>query len=441
MSISDYKLEKQIGNGSFGDIYRGIEIHSGMKVAIKRLRKKVLYENGKYLLKAFYREIDIMKKCQCPNSIKFIKDFQTQNNYNIIMELCDTDLLCYLYERPNPFSSEEIKECFLQLNNAFKKMNENNIIHRDLKLGNVLIKFTDETKTKFIPKLTDYGFSKELNKHNSSQNTHLGTPATMAPEVMMNFQCNNKSDLWSIGVMMYQLYYREVPYEGNTEDEIMKKIKSDTPYKQPEDPNLRDLINRLLVVNFEKRLSWKDYYNHPFFTGENLDNYIDNISYNLRKTVSYTPNNNFLFNKTKNNITKEYGYSCNPQAVENNYFCQGDIYGLTDIKSTKNLFNVNNFFTEEDNYESKIQLLNKGCGIKYNEYKEIIHACVDTIDKNLYPLSDNCIKDIKKRINGEWFVFVCPETENNYDFYLSDTNNEDYLSFEYKGNIFKVLQI
>ena len=271
MSISDYKLEKQIGNGSFGDIYRGIEIHSGMKVAIKRLRKKVLYENGKYLLKAFYREIDIMKKCQCPNSIKFIKDFQTQNNYNIIMELCDTDLLCYLYERPNPFSSEEIKECFLQLNNAFKKMNENNIIHRDLKLGNVLIKFTDETKTKFIPKLTDYGFSKELNKHNSSQNTHLGTPATMAPEVMMNFQCNNKSDLWSIGVMMYQLYYREVPYEGNTEDEILKKIKSDTPYKQPEDPNLRDLINRLLVVNFEKRLSWKDYYNHPFFTGENLE--------------------------------------------------------------------------------------------------------------------------------------------------------------------------
>ena len=441
MSISDYKLEKQIGNGTFGDVYRGIEVHSGTKVAIKRLRKKVLYENGKYLLKAFYREIEIMKKCQCPNSIKFIKDFQTQNNYNIIMELCDTDLLCYLYERPNPFSSEEIKECFLQLNNAFKKMNENNIIHRDLKLGNVLIKFTDETKTKFIPKLTDYGFSKELNKHNYSQSTHLGTPATMAPEVMMNYQCNNKSDLWSIGVMMYQLYYREVPYEGNTEEEILKKIKSDTPYKQPEDPNLRDLINRLLVVNFQNRLSWKDYYNHPFFTGENLNNYIDKITYNIRKTVSYTPNNNYPFNKKKNNINKEYGYSYNPQAVENNYFFQGDIYGLTDIKSTKNLVNVNNFFTEEDSYESKIQLLNKGRGIKYNEYKEIIHACVDTLDKKLFPLSDNCIKEIKKKINGEWFVFVYPETEKNFDFYLCDTKNEDYLSFEYKGSIFKVLQI
>ena len=57
-----------------------------------------------------------MKKCECENSIKFIKEFQTQTNYNIIMELCDTDLLCHLYARPNPFSEEEIRECFIQLN-------------------------------------------------------------------------------------------------------------------------------------------------------------------------------------------------------------------------------------------------------------------------------------------------------------------------------------
>ena len=139
MSIEDYKLEKQIGSGSFGDVYRGIEIKTGMKVAIKRIRKKILYENGEYLLKAFHREINIMEKCACENSIKFIKYIPSQNNLNIIMELCDTDLLCYLYERPKPFSTEEIRDSFAQYNNTFRKMNQNNNLHRDLKLGNILI--------------------------------------------------------------------------------------------------------------------------------------------------------------------------------------------------------------------------------------------------------------------------------------------------------------
>ena len=64
------------------------------------------------------------------------------------MELCDSDLFDFLNKRLKPFSAEEIKETFLQLNNVFKIMNKNNIIHRDLKLGNILIKYPDETKKK-----------------------------------------------------------------------------------------------------------------------------------------------------------------------------------------------------------------------------------------------------------------------------------------------------
>ena len=451
MSINDFQLEKKIGSGTFGEVYKGYNKISGIKVAIKRLKKKVLYENGNYLLKAYYREIECMKKCACENSIKFIKEFQTKNNYNIIMELCDTDLLCHLYERKKPFTVEEIRDTFSQLNNAFRKMSENNIIHRDLKLGNVLIKFIDESKTKFIPKLSDYGFSKELNNYNFSSNTHLGTPATMAPEIMMNCPYNDKSDLWSVGVMMYQLYYIEVPYEGNSEEEILKKIHSNFPYKQPDDPNLRDIINKLLVVNVQNRLSWNEYFKHPFFNNSNI--YHEKIpppQYDLNSFSSLEKN----FSFTKANINElEFGYICNSQVFDNNdnFFIQGNIYGTnsnggffgkSESAFIYNNINNSNYFDIKENYESKIQLINKGKEIKDNEYQIIIKSCIEAKDnKNLYPLSQHCADKIKNQINGQWFVLVYMEEDTNYDYFSSMLKDERYVIFKYKDNLFQVCQI
>ena len=184
-SIEDFSLGKKIGNGSFGDVFSGVYKSTGEKIAVKRVRKKILYQYGDYLINAFWKEIDCMKKCECENSVRLIKNFETQNNFNIVMELCDTDLLIYLNKRKSGFTVDEVRYTFRQLNNVFKIMNKNNIVHRDLKLGNIMLKYTDESKTKFIPKLSDYGFSKDLNNNYTA--THLGTPATMAPEIMMNF--------------------------------------------------------------------------------------------------------------------------------------------------------------------------------------------------------------------------------------------------------------
>lgn len=435
MSINDYQLEKQIGSGTFGDVFRGIEKHSGKKVAIKRLRKKILFENGKYLLKAFYREIDCMKKCECENSIKFIKDFQTQNNYNIIMELCDTDLLCHLYERPKPFSVDEIREIFSQLNNVFRKMNQNNILHRDLKLGNILIKFTDPSKTHFIPKLSDYGFSKELNSYNFSSCTHLGTPATMAPEIMMNYPYNDKSDLWSVGVMMYQLYYREVPYEGNSEQEILDKINSNLPYKQPEDPTFRDLINRLLVVDVQRRLSWNQYFNHPFFTGKELEYEYSNNNgnnNNLYNSISYMP--------LSHSNSEELMY---PHVSHNEeFFVQAGIYSNTEVRSSENLYSFqDNLEKNNDIYFSNVEIMERGKGISDNDCNAIIQSCIEVQNSNIYPMADECIKKIKKRINGEWFVFICTEEEDNYDFFISYVMDDRILVFKYRNNMFQICQI
>ena len=421
MSINDYKLEKLIGTGTFGEIYQGLEIHSGKKVAVKRMKKKLLYENGSFLLNAYKKEVEIMKLCECENSIKFICDFESDNNLNIIMELCDKDLLCYLYERKTPFTIDEIRETFLQLNNAFHKMRYNNILHRDLKLGNVLIKFTDETKMHFIPKLADYGFSKQLSIYNT-RTTHLGTPATMAPEIMMNLPYDEKSDLWSVGVMMYQLYYKEIPYDGMTETEILNKIKSNTPYKQPEDKYFRDLLNKIFVINPQNRLSWDEYFNHPFFTGKE-------IPFNSMNQKSMFTS--FPYEYDNQNIKGSFFEpSINKELKEEYFNVQSDIYGKS---KSEELINPNKY---------KIELLQRGRNINDFEYNCIINTCLDILKVNQNPpISSLCTTEIRNKLRGEWFVFVTDEMEDNYDFYISNSNDGRFAIFNIGEMLFQVCQI
>ena len=420
MSVNDYKLEKLIGAGTFGEIYEGTDVHTGQKVAIKRIKKKLLYENGSFLLNAYKKEVEIMKKCECENSIKFICDFDSDNNLNIIMELCDKDLLVYLYERKTAFTIDEIRETFLQLNNAFRKMRYNNILHRDLKLGNVLIKFTDESKMHFIPKLADYGFSKELSIYNT-RTTHLGTPATMAPEIMMNLPYDEKSDLWSVGVMMYQLYYKEIPYDGMTETEILNKIRSNTPYKQPEDKYFRDLLNKIFVVNPQNRISWNEYFNHPFFTGKEMTNQNQPEKSMFNSYYFMNNNQNFLDLKPKQSFSYE--------KKESNFFVQGDIY---EKSKSEELINPRKY---------EINLLERGRNINDFEYKGIIDSCLDVIKNSQSPYSFNCINEIKNKLRGEWFVFVTDETEDNYDFYISNYNDGRFVIFNCDDRLFQVCQI
>ena len=221
------KIENELGSGAFGKVYSGYLKSNGLKIAVKRLNKKKMREYGEYLFNALKKELECMAKCNCENSVRLYKHIETANNFNIIMELCDGDLSKELKKRPEGFNVEEVRYIMSQLNNVFKKMQENKIIHRDLKLGNILIKYTDETKTKFIPKLCDYGFSKEL----KDQETHtmLGTPATMAPEVINGLYYDARADLWSIGVLIYELHFKSLPFPGKSAKEIDAIIRKELP--------------------------------------------------------------------------------------------------------------------------------------------------------------------------------------------------------------------
>ena len=438
MAETEFIIDKKIGSGTFGDVFSGKNRATGEKVAIKRVKKQILYQYGQYLINAFWKEIDSMRKCNCENSVRLIKNFETRNNYNIIMELCDSDLLCYLNNRNNPFSVEEVRETFQQLNNVFKIMKKNNIIHRDLKLGNILIKYVDDTKKKFIPKLSDYGFSKDLNNNNCTD-TRLGTPATMAPEIMMNLKYNDEADLWSIGVMMYQLHFKEIPYQGFNEKEILLKIQNNTPRKYPDDPTFRDLLNKLLIMDPTKRITWNDYFNHPFFNGNNkLENkqkrYIKisdfKIGFNCDPKIFHcyiakdTSNNkNVLIKTYDDEFIKKYNSLLSEEIGLFKAF-----YGNTNVLKFINYYkedNRTNLVFEYNNYDT---LFN------YVQNKELSEKEIKKINKTLY---DNIF--IFNECNYLPFIFIsihcfCLDKQNNpiifdFGFHKLLLSNEELTSY------------
>ena len=268
----------QIGEGAFGKIYKAknklTNTYNAIKIIDKekikntlknQLMKDDIDNEFKSYFQYFLNEIEYMKIC-CKdniNQVKLYNYYDTEKELAIAMELCDDSLQSILNKKINGFNNEEIYDIITQLNNTFKIMNKNHIIHRDLKLDIILIKYIDNTKTKFIVKLTDYGISKQLISLSKFCNIHAGTLLTMAPEIINDEEYNDKCDLWSLGVIIYQMCFKQYPYNSNTEMGLLKQINNfgQKLLKKTSDKKLDYLISKLLIKEPKMRISWDEYFN------------------------------------------------------------------------------------------------------------------------------------------------------------------------------------
>ena len=242
-------------------------------------------EDIKPEIEKFNKELENMKICQCENSVKIfdyyykIDEAENEKEFIIIMELCDETLfheLCNIKSDIRGFKSNQIRDILKQLNNVFKIMNGNKIAHRDIKLNNILIKYLNKQKNKFKVLLSDYGISNRLLTLTGKFSTHVGNLLIMAPEILKMEPYNEKCDLWSLGVNIYQLYTKKIPYNSTFEMGILKEIKekkqSVLDIIPEEDALLKDLLSKLLVEDPEKRISWEEYFAHPFL--EKINNIV-----------------------------------------------------------------------------------------------------------------------------------------------------------------------
>ena len=249
-----YEKIDKIGFGTYGNVYKVKNKDTEDYYAMKEIKK----EKFEILENILSEE---MNKIKSGNNISIKDIINNKDDLYIIKDLCEYNLEEYIKKRNQPLSINEIKLVLTQLNNIFKNMPNEEIIYRDLKLKNILI-FFDRLDKCLIKLSYSYKFIKQSNVNSIFLNENL---FTIAPEILNNEENNLKSNIWSLGIIIYYMLFKEYPYNGESEYQILKNIESNKQLKYCDNEKLNDLLNKMLKINIDERISWDDYFNHPFF--------------------------------------------------------------------------------------------------------------------------------------------------------------------------------
>ena len=286
-------------------VYLAIDSKKNILTAIKSIPKNKMDQEAQ---KNFRRELQNLHNLKHPNIIHIL-DYLNNQSYNyIVLEYCNGGnlreyLQKYMEKNNAPLNEFFIQKILRQIAPALEFMHSKNIIHRDIKLENILLnfntypnipkngkrpqalKFSEKSLNKdFSAKITGLNFSKDLIQDNMGS-TILGTPLYMSPDVVerldnkTNKKYNTSADLWSLGVITYELLTGTTPFVGSKYEEVFQNIEKGS-YKLPKKlkPSIEiiSFINGLLQYYPEKRYDWEQIKQHPFLTKSVEDfNFVD----------------------------------------------------------------------------------------------------------------------------------------------------------------------
>lgn len=213
--LGPYKVDKELGSGAMGSVYRAIHQETGERVAVKMI--SIGLSTNKGAVERFKREVTILKQFDHPNIAKFITSGKIGNTPFFIMEFLEGESLDHVIARRGRISWEELVPIGTQLCAALEHAHLKGIIHRDLKPSNLMI-LKDGTV-----KLTDFGIAKDDDATAlTAANSTLGTAAYMSPEQCHGKELTAKSDLYSMGVMFYELITGRKPFVAESAMEMFK---------------------------------------------------------------------------------------------------------------------------------------------------------------------------------------------------------------------------
>ena len=257
---SDFEFIKELGTGSFGQVYLAKHIKTKAIYAIKSIDKHDplnLEEKA-----SFAREVEIMYKLNHPNIVKLYGHFEDNDYCYFIMQYIPKrsvyELIPKKGKQPNLQLIASVMKDLISAVYYLHNMKPV-IIHRDIKPENILL---DEKAKAY---LTDFGWSNYIQTY-KRRTTVCGTPLYLPPEMVNGLAHDEKADIWCIGVLLFELTTGKVPFDGRDIDTVkMNILKLNISWPRLMDNNAKDLISKILKLNPRERLTIEEILSHPFF--------------------------------------------------------------------------------------------------------------------------------------------------------------------------------
>ncbi|XP_012578627.1 PREDICTED: serine/threonine-protein kinase Nek5 [Condylura cristata] len=258
--MDQYDVIKAIGEGAFGKAYLAKGKSDGQHCVIKEINFAKMPIQEK---EASRKEVTLLAKMKHPNIVTFFNSFQENDRLFIVMEYCDGgDLMKRIgRQRGVLFSEDQILNWFIQISLGLKHIHDRKILHRDIKAQNIFL-----SKNGMIAKLGDFGIARVLNNSMELARTCVGTPYYLSPEICQNQPYNNKTDIWSLGCVLYELCTLKHPFAGDNLHQLVLKICQAhfAPISPRFSHDLQSLISQLFKVSPRDRPSINSILKRPF---------------------------------------------------------------------------------------------------------------------------------------------------------------------------------
>ena len=307
--VNQYQIIKPIKSGGYGEVLLGKNVLTNKLISIKRINIKGFSTDDLYNIS---RESLYLSNLKHKNIIKMYCSYQYKDYLYNIMDYAEGGELSQLINSDIEIPEFKIKDIFKQIIEGVKFIHGKNVIHRDLKPNNIL--FLDKEKTHIV--IIDFGISgisNGLNKEIIKAGTFKFTP----PEILSknNFQSSNKIDIWSLGVILYLMYFKKYPFDGINDKEIRKKVERDE-LKFPIGIKIRKSLVNLLRGMFEKnakrRIDCNDYLFDLYFNDDSEEfeifkNEVNKKKFRIIPDLDINDCSNVKSEKSKSNKNSNLG--------------------------------------------------------------------------------------------------------------------------------------
>jgi len=450
--IREYQILEKIGKGTFGTVYKVKKYNDPFLYVIKQIPLNELTEEQ---IKQVNTEAKLLSLINSNFVVKYFESFIEKYELFIVMEYCDNgDLYHFLQEqqiKSTPLKEDLVWQIFIKITLGLTTIHKMKILHRDLKTLNIFL-----NKDMGI-KIGDLGIAKQLNQ-GSFANTLIGTPYYISPEMCEDKPYNQKSDVWALGCILYELCTFRHPFDATNQAALFLKILKNNP--EPifacYSSNLQKLVNQILEKNYEKRPSCLDILNNPIVIEKakkfGLYNELIKVCYDNdeinSKTINNIYNNNDynIFMKAQNGVTK----TLNNYDIQNNYIDTENILLKTHLQEPNN---DNKIFVKklvEPIKDVRAQNINQRNGFPIDK-KRIKNNNNNFVNINQFDKDINIIQYVdpnninlmnKVEYNNYQGIPQYKILDNNYnlvnqDYYYLNNNNINYnnLNVVYNNDI------